>query len=596
MKNFILIGILTTFSLIFGSSGTSFGATVEMKLNLHSIYGGKLTSTEIKTPFNLITDMNVRLINFSEDTYNMSGEEINEYIHGKRFYTQQRATQGVNLEEATKVYQIKRDIYRHHELNEEDFIQMAGDTIKANAKSFDEKIKLLSSMLEDMYYIYDYKRTQGEGSAEVSFNDIAKSLDGRYSGAHRDRAGVCRDMHQAILKIAKASGVPEGFGISFISSGAPHLNLIFTDPENPKRVINLNYDIVFNNEGGWENSLLTQNHVSPSLGLGFYLWNANDKVELYIPSDKGVLLYMGSGGDLEELNMALPENYTNISAETRTKLGKFALFYGHAGGGDGTHVLSLNQALSKKINNFIETDIGHSVFYSQRTMDTRDDTDLNTIGYYIRNSFKFSKNFKFNSQEIDLYFNTFIYGAIFQAVVKSDDPNKSVNNLRFDFHGSLKTGIKHQAYFSDSILTTKLELSILPQTGNIANFSQYNLTEPGFDFMPSGLFLSQNYEFNINNSLTGELGHKLSLYPIDGMPVIIGQLYGKLKYKNYVQARSSAVGCLSDYCPAFLPGTARRIDNSLNYIFSDKFKFGFSNSLYEDGNYYFGLNLKIIHY
>jgi len=62
--------------------------------------------------------MNVRFLNFSEDTYNMSAEEIKEYIHGKRVYTQQRAIQGVDLEEATKVYQIKRDIYRHHELNE----------------------------------------------------------------------------------------------------------------------------------------------------------------------------------------------------------------------------------------------------------------------------------------------------------------------------------------------------------------------------------------------------------------------------------------------------------------------------------------------
>lgn len=135
-----------------------------------------------------------------------------------------------------------------YDLTEEDFIKFAGSKIKSEAKNFEDKVFILSAILADMNFNYNPYRNQGHGQLEVSITDLTQALDQRFQGGENNRFGVCRDIHQGVLKIAREAGIKEAFGVSFISMGAPHLNLILTDPDNPKRVINLNYGEIVINE------------------------------------------------------------------------------------------------------------------------------------------------------------------------------------------------------------------------------------------------------------------------------------------------------------------------------------------------------------
>jgi len=577
--------ILATFSLLTFNLHAS---NLRLDIQLYTISDQGLVSGHLKKPFNLFTDLTVRFGNFYETTYDLTSDELYQYMQQPN-YQRQSILRGVDLTKSAEIHAIKRDIYKQSYLPEDEFIRFAGAKIKAEAKTFEERVLILSAMLDDMNFNYDPKRTQGIGSAEVSITDIAQALDQRFQGGEYNRAGVCRDMHQGVLKIAREAGIAEAFGVSFISMGAPHLNLILTDPDNPKRVINLNYGEIVQNENARGNSLLTQNNLSPSLGLGFYLWNADNRVELYIPSDKGVMLYKGSDGDLEELNLELPDSYQKISIETKTRLGKFALFYGNASAGDKTQVVSFNQSMKDQLTKYIESDFGHSLFYSQRPIESL--TDVKTKGYFLRSSLRLGKKINFSNSQINLYLSTLIYAAIFHATFDStDDDYSGQSNVRFDLHGSIKTGIDYRYEGENSIFNTKLELHLLPQTQNIATFSQYNIMSPGFELMESGLFLTQNLQFFTSGKWSFKIGHKLSFYPIDGMPVTIARLFGQLSYKDQTSLTTSLVKCLSDFCPAWMPGSQGRITNDLTFKLARRFHFGINNFLYEDGNYFFGLN------
>lgn len=325
------------------------------------------------------------------------------------------------------------------------------------------------------------------------------------------------------------------------------------------------------------------------MGLGFYLWNADNRVELYIPSDKGVMLYKGSGGDLEELNLELPDSYQQISAQTKTRLGKFALFYGNANASDQTQVISLNQSAKAKLTKLIEGDFGQSLFYSQRPID--DITDIKTKGFFSRSSIKLSKKLSLPNYQFNFYLSTLIYASIFHAAYDGDvEKYAPESNIRFDLHGRIHAGVDYQYDGINSEFNTKLEFSFLPQTANIATFSQYNILGPGFDIMNSGIFLTQDYKFSLTSNLVAKIGHKISFYPADRMPLTIARLFSELTYKNQTSLTTSLVKCFSNFCPAWMPGTQGRVTNNLNFNFANPYNFGLNNFIYDDGNYCFGLS------
>jgi len=217
-------------SLLFIQTGHALNFEYELRLTTFSNEG--VTSIPLEQPFNILSDLSVRFNGFFEDTYLMNVEELHEYLQQPN-YQRQRILEGVDTFRSSELYVLKRSIYQMYYLDEESFIQHAGEVIKKSTTSFEEKVIIIGSILKDMYDIYDMERVRGLGNAEILVTDFARSLNNRMQGNSYDRVGVCRDIHQSVLKIARKAGISEAFGISYISATAPHLNLIFTDPENP---------------------------------------------------------------------------------------------------------------------------------------------------------------------------------------------------------------------------------------------------------------------------------------------------------------------------------------------------------------------------
>ena len=108
-------------------------------------------------------------------------------------------------------------------------------------KSIQHKVGFLSSFLERLGYNYDYSLPKGDISGNKMFQEISNDIKG--IGARRD-AGVCRHMHMLAVKAATAMGLKMTYGLSYTTATGYHLNMILTNPENPRETIRFNYEKV----------------------------------------------------------------------------------------------------------------------------------------------------------------------------------------------------------------------------------------------------------------------------------------------------------------------------------------------------------------
>ena len=89
------------------------------------------------------------------------------------------------------------------------------------------------------------KASKGVVTTEDMFHALRKSL---LTGVEAMDAGVCRDMHLSMAKMARAMGVKNSYGVSYATRAGAHL-ILTTTPDSYGTVSTVNYGKIEHSKG-----------------------------------------------------------------------------------------------------------------------------------------------------------------------------------------------------------------------------------------------------------------------------------------------------------------------------------------------------------
>jgi|GEM_PF-5209301 len=252
---------------------------------------------------------------------------------------------------------------------------------KSKDFSFGKKVGLLATFLEAFSDNYDDDRN-GDGPESKGSVGLEKMMGGIFQNISNGTAldaGVCRDMHQGAARLARAMGIDEAFTVGFrTADGGGHRTLVLTDPKNRGTVYQLNYGRVTEHTVAGP-SALSQNGTIPDAGIRFRVYSAEGKPVIILPSDRGTILNLVTGGNDKRLDLLLTSNNTINQAGLATPYGNFKLFYAEAEQGNGEKVMGAAYNIKVDYNDIFYGEFGLTAFAASRETENG---QMNTIGLY----------------------------------------------------------------------------------------------------------------------------------------------------------------------------------------------------------------------
>ena len=269
------------------------------------------------------------------------------------------------------------------------------DTLRERASgfSYERKLHLLASIGSNFSSGYDRSRNNQSLEASegfVSTVDLFKAIrDSVKTGTIID-AGVCRDMHMSMAKMAKAIGLNNAYGVSYQTRSNAHL-ILTTTPNSYGQVSTVNYSSV----------QTTDDHSGTGtleLDRGGTLWGqridisegTSNKMVLRLPTRLGQAISRASGADDESLvfgeynlskgvNVGVQTNFGNIIFDNQRDLQgsdmevsgvyyqidkspfSFLRFNGAVGYFDSTRALGTSKALESGLYLRTSTSLGDQI-------------------------------------------------------------------------------------------------------------------------------------------------------------------------------------------------------------------------------------------
>jgi len=287
---------------------------------------------------------------------------------------------GQALDDAVDNAMIIRDL----SYLENDQAMYAALKTRMQGASFGKKMGLLATFLDTFGSNYDNDRTDtdhpnSEGS--VSLTQMMQAHNSNFSTGSNIDAGVCRDMHQAAVRLAHAMGMDEAFGVGFRTQGGGHRTLVVTDPNNRGNTYQLNYGRMLTQDGVAGATALSQNHTIPDTGIRFRVYNANDKPAIILPSDRGTILNRMTGGQDSDLDLLHSANLNIVQGGIATPYGNFRAYNARANMGNGEEITGIAYNVHIDYNNVMYGEYGVTAFQAER--DTEKGV-LKTMGIYAR--------------------------------------------------------------------------------------------------------------------------------------------------------------------------------------------------------------------
>ncbi len=181
-------------------------------------------------------------------------------------------------------------------------------------------------------------------------------------------AGLCRHIHHAMLEIAVAAGDEHVFGLGYSTVSAAHRIMIMTDKESPETVVQLNYSHYAEKKNVAGTSALSNDRAGMSdTGIQFRIYNADQRYVLTLPSEKGAILNLMTGGKDIDLDPSFSTKSQIQQTGITTPLGTFRLFHVIASSGNNQMVSggAYNKKFATKRNIFYGN-IGIAGYYTQR--------------------------------------------------------------------------------------------------------------------------------------------------------------------------------------------------------------------------------------
>ena len=197
--------------------------------------------------------------------------------------------------------------------------------------TFDEKLKVASHFGGRFSDNYNSDRAAGTGPRADGVVTIEEMLASVRDG---EPGGVCRDVSQAQANMLMEMGVPKDkiFQTAYMTATGGHAVIAVQDPDNPDRLVRINYDYTDEVDDRTGGAALTQNSSLPNFGANYRIYDADGKPIGKVPSEFGQVLRDATQG--RTLSDGLTRNHTLSKVYVDTPIGVGSVFTGKTASGD----------------------------------------------------------------------------------------------------------------------------------------------------------------------------------------------------------------------------------------------------------------------
>ncbi|HAZ12245.1 MAG: hypothetical protein A2X86_03320 [Bdellovibrionales bacterium GWA2_49_15] len=336
---------------------------------------------------------------------------------------------------------------------------------QSRGMSFGRKVGLIATFLAAFSDNYDEART-GSGPASegaVSLRTMMGAINTNLATGTQIDAGVCRDMHQGAAQLARAMGIDEAFTVGFKLVGGGHRTLVLTDPNNRGRVYQLNYGNVTEQTVGGP-SALSQNGSLPDAGIRFRIYDANGRPAIILPSDRGTILNLVTGGTDQQLDLMLHSNNTINQGGLNTPYGTFRIFVANAAQGNGEQVVGAAYNIHVDYNKVFYGEYGLAAFQATRPTEAG---QQDAIGVYAQTT---------QGANINLYqrdrFRLFGFGELSLRGSYAYTTLGDKDDHIFDYNVSARYGLGTEFYTGPVHHTSTLTAQTFVDQANALDSSQ----------------------------------------------------------------------------------------------------------------------------
>jgi hypothetical protein len=455
--------------------------------------------------------------------------------------------------------------------------------------SFSKKVSFIATYLNFLKENYEDDMLNGgptSGQDRLD-DDLHLAMKTAIEDGINIPTGVCRHMHQMAIRLARKLGVDEAFGVSFRTAAGGHRSLVLTDPNDPTKVVQLNYGNKSVTAGLSGPEALSQNGLIPDTGINFKIHNGEDQLVLSLPSELGGLLNKVSGGSDQDLALTYNDKSQIQQAGINTPYGTVRLF--HGGNPLGNQAQTSGIAYNERVtfNEVFYGNYGVAGFSSHRPTQQG---ELSNNGLYFRASHGADiEVFKGDNLTVNVIAKQHNRASIFNAEIeKAPSTNENISGLNASYNIDAQLGLSME--FSTQLFRARTQVmsQILFDQLSSSNGKRLGIVGSTYN-------IDQDFMFSTGSSIDLSSNFGAAIYDL-GTGV-----YGTYHSRIGLDSRSSSTslnikveGRLTDDTPFWLPEAEHAgrvqvfqgINNNMFYIgLEGKQSFDFSKY------HYLGLNL-----
>lgn len=423
--------------------------------------------------------------------------------------------------------------------------------------SFERKIEFASRLGGVLLKGYDNSRAGGgpNGGGIVTFREM---LEARREGR---KAGVCRDMSQALAQSLKQMGVDQAYVVAYQTAGGGHATVLAQDPNNPSKTFNINYNYMTSTESSSALSHLQQDSTLPSVGVDMRIFDADGKPLTTLPTHLGVLLHEIAGGSARELVPMLRSENQVLRAEYRAG-NNLTIGAGAGLTPDNDRVTAITSTYQSDSENF-PTRMSVVLYNNERPTNLRG--NLSSTGAFIEGEQRFiSDPFRLKAGDgiVSMNFEGrmgFNSNISYNSLSGSSNQDRTISQgMDLNSTAALRTGYSSEASGTSSVV-------VIAAHGGIAKSDVRDEGSMTFDLRSvSG---SAQVTQRLASNLDGFAGSTLIMRP--GLGLQANKELGLLR-RNNDDSRTAIVfeqqGSVGSEAPAFIPGSRNQYSVDVRHL------------------------------
>lgn len=449
--------------------------------------------------------------------------------------------------------------------------------------SYARKVNFLANFLSYLNDNYDNEATSGGANAgkAVSGIQMMSAINESIRTGKDIPAGVCRHMHQLAVRYAQVMGIKEAFGVGFRTGSGGHRTLVLTSPDDPTKVIQLNYGSKAEMNGVSGPAALSQNHSLPDNGIKIRIFNGKDEHAINLPTEAGGILNRVTGGQDSDLTPDYKSDAQIKQMGIATPYGTVRIFHAETPMGNQTKMAGAAYSIKVKYSDVFYGEYGIAGFNSERPVQGG---TMKTSGVYARTTQGF--NYKFYSSDkvnLSTFGELHARGTYYCSSVGEGECEKNGDyqvDLMAGFAARYRTGpLSHRSAFI---------FQLQPEGNDATNGKGIGISMPV-------LKLSHDTDFKIASDIYGNVGGGVTMYNLGTGTYWTYNGHGGIDSRGTgTYFGVMADGRLTNDTPFWIPGAERTVGGVIKQsIFRDMIYVGVDQrqSLEIKENRYIGLTI-----